>query len=245
MSDSVAVLKLEGGKANSMSSELLERIIQIIDGFERGPARAGVLTGYEKFFSAGLALPLLIDLDRPAMKKAIELFGTAMQRVFACEKPIIAAINGHAIAGGCVLALQCDWRVIADDSSVRIGLNETQLGIGLPSVVIEPLRYAVPPASFVPIALEGRLFSPQEALGLGLVNEVVPATNLLERATAKAQALAELPTAGVAQVKRALRRPAIETIARVSTQETERWLDSWFDPAAKMRITAAVQKLKR
>jgi len=168
-----------------------------------------------------------------------------MQRVFACEKPIVAAVNGHAIAGGCVLALQCDWRVIADDPSVRIGLNETQLGIGLPSVVIEPLRFAVPPASFVPIALEGQLFSPQEALGLGLVNEVAPAAGLLGRAMAKAQALADLPLAGVAQVKRALRRPALETIARVSAQETELWLDSWFDPAAKMRITAAVQKLKR
>ena len=245
MEDDVTILRLHGGKANAMSGELLDLVERLIDGFEASPARAAVLVGYERYFSAGLALPLLVELDRPAMKRFIERFGDVMLRVFRCARPIVAAINGHAIAGGCVLALQCDWRVMVDAPDARIGLNETQLGIGLPSSVLEPLKLAVPPASLVPIAYEGQLFSPERALALGLVHEVVAPGELEARATARARALAAVPSTAVAQVKLGLRRAAMETIARVSADETERWLDTWFSPAARERLLAAVAKLRR
>jgi enoyl-CoA hydratase/carnithine racemase len=225
-----------------MTMDLLDTIERAIDDFELGPANAAVLTGYEKFFSAGLALPKLVDLDRPAMHVFIERFSRTMMRVLACEKPLVAAINGHAIAGGCVLALMCDWRVIVDDPAVKIGLNETQLGIGLPAIVIEPLRAQVPPASLVSIALAGTLFAPADALAIGLVHETVPAGELATRAEAKARQLA-LPRAATQQVKRALRTPVIDAISRTGAVETERWLDSWFAPEAQARLRAAVAKL--
>jgi len=243
--DAITTLTLEGGKANAMSTELLDSIERMIDEFERGPARAAVLTGYQSFFSAGLALPALIDLDRPALRAFLERFSRSMMRVLACEKPIVAAINGHAIAGGCVLALMCDLRVIADDPSVRIGLNEAQLGIGLPAIVIEPLRAQVPAASLVPIALEGKLFSPADAVKLGLVHAMAPATELSRLAAAQARVLAANPTEAVGQIKRALRGPMIEAITRTQTVEAERWLDSWFAPEAQTRLRAAVDKLSR
>ncbi len=241
--DDVAVLRLEGGKANAMTPELLDQLHYLINGFAASPARAAVLTGYGAYFSAGLALPVLVDLDRPKMAAFIARFGEAMMRVFSCEKPIVAAINGHAIAGGCVLALECDWRVMVDEGA-RIGLNETQLGISLPSAVLEPLRLAVPSSSLVPIAYEGRLFSPSEAHELGLVDELAPASTLLDRAIAKAQALAAVPTTGVAQVKLGLRRAAIEAVARYGAEESERWLDTWFSPAAQTRLREVVAKLR-
>jgi enoyl-CoA hydratase len=236
-------IRLEGGKANAMTVALLDTIERAIDDLERGPARAAVLTGYDRFFSAGLALPALVDLDRPAMHTFIERFARAMLRVFACEKPIVAAINGHAIAGGCVLALMCDWRIITDDLKTRIGLNETQIGIGLPAVVVEPLRAQVPAHALVPIALDGKLFGPTEALAHGLVHAVVPAADLHAAAEAKAHALAAHAPAATAQVKRALRRPAIEAIGRAGAAETEAWLDSWFAPEAQANLRAAVAKL--
>jgi enoyl-CoA hydratase/carnithine racemase len=238
----VATIRIEGGKANAMSMDLLDTIERAIDDFERAPARAAVITGYERFFSAGLALPRLVDLDRPAMHVFIERFSRAMMRVLACEKPIVAAINGHAIAGGYVLALMCDWRVAVDDPAVRIGLNETQLGIGLPAIVVEPLRAQVPPSSLVTIALEGRLFAPADALAFGLVHAIAPTGELAARATAKAQQLALAP-AGTRQVKRALRAPVIDAISRTAAAETERWLDSWFAPEAQATLRATVAKL--
>jgi Delta3-Delta2-enoyl-CoA isomerase len=245
MGEDVAILRLQGGKANAMSGEVLDLIERLIDRFEASEARAAVLVGYERYFSAGLALPLLVELERPAMKQFIDRFGQVMLRVFQCARPIVAAVNGHAIAGGCVLALQCDWRVMIDAPEARIGLNETQLGIGLPSSVLEPLKLAVPPASLVPVAYEGRLFSPGEAVALGLVHELCGAGELEARATERALALAAVPSTAVAQVKLGLRRAALETIARVSEEETERWLDTWFSPAARERLLAAVAKLKR
>ncbi len=244
MDDDVAVLRLEGGKANAMTPDLLDTIERMIDGFERSPATAAVLTGYERYFSGGLALPHIIDFDIVEMRGFIEHFARAMTRVFACGKPIVAALNGHAIAGGCVLALTCDWRIAVDDPGVRIGLNETQLGIGLPAIVLEALRTAVPPASLSPIAIEGTLFAPADALALGLVHEVVPAGKLLERATAKARSYAALPSAAVAQVKHALRAHSLETVARTAEADTARWLETWFSPEARSRLRAVVARLR-
>jgi enoyl-CoA hydratase len=244
MSDDVTLLRLNGGKANAMTPEVLDQLERLVDGFEASQARAAVLIGYERFFSAGLALPLLIDLERPAMKQFIERFGEVMLRVFRCPRPIVAAINGHAIAGGCVLALQCDWRVMTSLPEARIGLNETQLGIGLPSSVLEPLKLAVPASSLVPIAYEGQLYTPERALGLGLVHELASPAELEARATERARALAAVPSTAVAQVKLGLRRSALETIARVSAEETERWLDTWFSPPARERLRSTVAKLR-
>jgi enoyl-CoA hydratase len=244
MDEDVAVLRIEGGKANAMTTDLLDTLERMIDGFERSPASAAVLTGYERYFSGGLALPQIIELDIVGMRDFIEHFSRAMVRVLACTKPIVAAINGHAIAGGCVLTLLCDWRISVDDPTVRIGLNETQLGIGLPAVVIEALRIAVPPASLGPIAIEGTLFRPAEALALGLVHELAPPAELLARATAKARAYAALPSAAVAQVKHALRAPSLDAVARNAEAETTRWLETWFSTDAQSRLRAVVAKLR-
>ena len=243
MGEEVAVLRLECGKANAITVELLDTLDRMIEGFERSPATAAVLTGYDTYFSCGLALPHIIDFGVVELRGFIEYFSRVMLRVFACEKPIVAAINGHAIAGGCVLALTCDWRIATDDPMARIGLNETQLGIGLPAIAVEALRAAVPAASVVPIAFEGKLFAPRDALALGLTHEVVPAGELLARATARAEALAALPPAAIAQVKHALRAPSLDTVARTADAETTRWLDTWFHPDAQSRLRAAVARL--
>jgi enoyl-CoA hydratase len=244
MDDDVAVLRLEGGKANAMTPDLLDTIERMLDGFERGPAVAAVLTGYERYFSGGLALPHIIDFDIDQMRTFIEQFSRAMTRVFACEKPIVAAINGHAIAGGCVLALMCDYRIAVDEPAVRIGLNEVQLGIGLPAIVIEALRVAVPAASLASIAIDGTLFAPRDAFALGLVHELVSADALEARAIAKARAYAALPPIAVAQVKHALRAPALDAVARAADGATARWLETWFSSAAQQRLRAVVARLR-
>jgi enoyl-CoA hydratase len=243
MADDVTVMRLECGKANAMTFELLDTLERMIDGFERSPATAAVLTGYDHYFSGGLALPHIIDFGVVELRGYIEYFSRVLTRAFACEKPIVAAVNGHAIAGGCVLALTCDWRIATDAATARIGLNESQLGIGLPAIAVEALRAAVPAASIVPIAFEGKLVAPREALTLGLVHEVVPANDLIARAIAKAEALAQLPAAAIAQVKRALRAPSLDQLARTADAEITRWLDTWFHPDAQSRLRAAVARL--
>jgi len=240
--DVVSVLHLDGGKANAMSQAFLARTNELLDRFEASGARAAVIIGAGNAFSAGLDLPSLLALDRSGLRSFIGLFEATMLRVFQIPRPVVAAVNGHAIAGGCVLALQADVRIAAAGGA-RLGLSEVAIGIGLPSSVLETLRGQVPPASLVPIALEARVCGVDEALQLGLVDEVVPPESLLPRAIERARALAAGGAAAFAQVKLGLRRPALEIIERRREIEAEAWLDTWFSPEGQRRLREAVDRI--
>jgi len=238
----VALLRMENGKANAISASLLERLDGLIS--QLADARAAVITGQGSAFSAGLDLPALADLDRQSMRGFIHRFSAVVLRIFELPIPLVAAVNGHAVAGGCVLALQADVRIGADRDA-RIGLNETQLGIGLPVAVVETLRWQVPGSSLAPLALEGRLVSPREALQLGLLHELVPEGDLLPRALQRASALAALPPAGLRMVKESLRKPAAAAARANQDAESERWLDTWFSPDSQQRLKETVARLKK
>jgi enoyl-CoA hydratase len=239
----VAILRLNNGKANAIDVALLDQLDKFLGALDHVGARAAVVTGYDRFFSAGLALPSLIALDRAQMHAFITRFNETMLRLYEAPVPLVAAINGHAIAGGCVLALMADRRFMAAEGG-KIGLNEVQLGIGLPSCVLEPLRAAVPPRAVSLIAQDGRLWSPTEAHRLGLVDEVIAAADLENRAIRTAQVLAELNRDGWSQIKLGLRRPVLEAARRTAAAETERWLDSFFSAGARKKIVELVGKLE-
>src|SRR5882762_279549 len=238
----VALLRMENGKANAISAALLERLDGLIA--QLGDARAAVITGQGSAFCAGLDLPALADLDRQTMRGFIQRFSAVMLRIFELPIPLVAALNGHAVAGGCVLALQADVRIGADRDA-RIGLNETQLGIGLPLAVVETLRWQVPGPSLARLALEGRLVSPREALQLGLLHEVVPEADLLTRALERATTQAALPPAGLRMVKESLRKPAAAAARANESAESERWLDTWFSADSQRKLREAVARLKK
>src|SRR5919201_5905858 len=166
----VALLRLENGKANAIGPQFVDRLETMLS--QLGDARAAVIIGQGSAFCAGLDLPVLVGMNRAQMRSFIFRFDAMMMRIFELPIPLVAAINGHAVAGGCVLALQADIRIAMDRESARIGLNEAQLGIGLPLMAVETLRWQVPGPSFAAVALEGRLFAPKEALQVGLLHEV-------------------------------------------------------------------------
>jgi len=185
-----------------------------------------VITGQGSAFCAGLDLPALADLDRQTMRGFIQRFSAVMLRIFELPIPLVAAVNGHAVAGGCVLALQADVRIGADRDA-RIGLNETQLGIGLPLRWWKRCvgRCPAPPWPRWPWKPPGLA---REALQLGLLHEVVPEADLLTRALERATTLAALPPAGLRMVKESLRKPAAAAARANESAESERWLDTWF-----------------
>lgn len=236
----VALLTLESGKVNAIGPSFLQAMNGLLDSL--GDARAAVVVGRGNSFSAGLDLPALVQLERAQMRAFIGDFNATMLRIFELPIPLVAAVNGHAIAGGCVLALQADVRIAADREA-RIGLNEAQLGLGLPAVVVETLRAQVPAPSLAAIALEGRLFLPREALALGLLHEVVPEGELLEKALAKARYFAALPPPGVRQVKASLRGPVAKQIRELDAAQSDEWVKSWL--AAEPVLRETVARLKK
>ena len=240
--DDLSVLSMDNGKANAMNPALLVELDQAFAGFHEVDTLALVITGYDRFFSAGLDLVTLSDLDREGMLGFMRLFKRVMRACFTIRRPVVAAVNGHAVAGGCVLAVQADWRVIADGKS-KFGLNETRLGVGLPTCAAESLRCQVPPASFIRTTLEGELFDPQQALALGLVHEVAPAGDVLERASEKARELAQVPPPGFAQVKAVIRAHALECIDSETREQEQAWLDTWFHPVTTGLRQEAVAQL--
>lgn len=242
--DGVALLRMAEGKGNAIGVRWLEAMETALDELLSTDARALVVTGSQGFFSAGLDLPGLIDLPDEEMRAFIDDFSAVMLRLFELPMPMAAAINGHAIAGGCVLALQADRRFMAEGSS-RIGLNEVQLGIGLPAVVIETLRAQVPAASLRPIALEGKLLGPLEALALGLIDQVVPAAELEPQALAWASTMSALAPEAVLQIKTALRRPAGEAVRAAGARDAAGWVATWKSPSGQARLRAAVERLRK
>jgi len=240
--DGIALIRFATGKANAIDAEFLATLNALLDRAAQQDARALVITGHDKYFSGGLAVPALVELDRPRMTQFLEQFYAAMLRLFAWPTPVVAAINGHAVAGGCVIALQADVRIMAAAAG-KIGLNEAQLGVGLPALVVESLRLQVPAPALLPIALEGKLFAPDEARALGLVHEVVAPEQLETRALERARELATLPASGFSEIKHSVRRPAIEIIERTARQDTERWLDNWFSPTGRQLVGQIVTLL--
>lgn len=237
----VALLRLRGGKANAMNERLLEALYATFE--EVDDADALVITGDGSAFSAGLALPELIEFDREGMAIFMATFESALKRVLAFPRATVAAINGHALAGGCVLGLMCDVRLMAAGSA-KIGLSEIQLGIGLPSIVVEPLRIRLPPTSIGPVALEGRVFTPDEALRLSLVDEIVDAERLIPRALEIATARTTAPLA-YAQIKRALLAPTLTACDRRRETDREAWIETWFSDHAQRTLRAAVERIAK
>lgn len=242
--DGVLVLRMDAGKANAIGEAFLDALERRLDEVDAAGPGALVVTGYGTFFSAGLDLPSLVHLDRAGIARFIGRFARAMLRVFELGRPVVAAVNGHAVAGGCVLALMADERIMAAAEG-KIGLTEVRLGIGLPSAVTEALRGQVPAASLGPIALEGRLFAAAEAAALGLVHAVAPPGELEARALARARELGALPAEAYAQIKAALRKPAAEAARREAAAQDARWADTWVSAEGQRRLREAVEALGR
>lgn len=240
----LAVITMNGPKANAMNPEFLVNISKLFDEFEASDARAAVLTGHGRFFSAGLDLPTLFALKRPELREFINSFSQAVCKIFSLTRPLVAAVNGHAIAGGCVLAQQADWRLMSRGSG-KIGLREVALGVGLPLVVVETLRDRVPGAKVLNIALLGELFDADGALDCSLVDEACAAEDLLEQAKKRADALGSQPRAAYAHIKTSLRRPAMQRIQAGLEEDTEAWLDTWFSEDAQRLVKATIDSLKK
>ena len=243
MQDGVALLRMRAPKANAIGQAWLDRMDQLLADLEARAPAAMVLIGEGRAFSAGLNLPEIIELDRAGLQRFILTFSRTMLRVASLPWPVVAAVNGHAIAGGCVLAMQADERIMAEGEG-RIGLNEIQLGIGLPAIVLESVRWQVPPSTLLPLAVEGELVDAQRARSLGLVQEVVAPEELLPRARARARHLGSLPGAAFRQIKRNLREPAREAVERRATEDAADWVETFFSPQGQQRLRAAVARLK-
>lgn len=204
----VAVLQMTHGKANAMDMEFCRGLNAQVHACQQSEARALVITGQGKIFSAGVDLPRLVDGGAAYVRDFLPAMNHAFEALFSFTKPLVTAVNGHAIAGGCIIAACGDYRMMARDGG-RIGIPELLVGVPFPVVPLEIIRFSTPPQHFQALVYRGLTLPPDEALRYGLVDAVVDVDTLMDEAVAVADSLASVPFEAFHLTKRQLRDPAI------------------------------------
>jgi enoyl-CoA hydratase/carnithine racemase len=235
--DGVRVVRLANGPVNVLDLELLRHLTATFEALVDAPAV--VLTGAGRAFSAGVDLRRLLDGGAAYTEAFLPALAGAFRAVFDHPRPVVAAVNGHAIAGGCVLAAACDTRLM---SAGTIGVTELLVGVPFPPSALEAVRHVVGPAT-ASLVLTGRTLSPAEARGIGLVDEVVEPAALLDAAVARARALAAIPAATFAVTKAQLRGETSRRIAAGDAELLPRVAEAWTAQPARDAIAAYLDRL--
>jgi enoyl-CoA hydratase len=238
--DGIALLRMADGKVNAMSIEFCRQMTARLA--QASSSRAIVITGSGRIFSAGVDLVRLLDGGLAYVRDFLPALSTMLKAAFTYPKPIVAAINGHAIAGGCVLACAADRRLMARDGG-RIGVTELLVGVPFPPAAMEIMRRATAPQFFEDTILSGATFAPTDAVTRGLIHEVVEPEVLIDRALAAANTLAALPPPAFALTKRQLRA---DELARLHDKEVDAAIEQiWTAPETLARIRDYVTRTLR
>ena len=220
----VAVVRFDRPPANAIDLPVTEEFGALLDELEKAPPKAVVLTGTGGTFSAGLDLKA-VPAYGPAQRRALVLsINRMVRRLYGFPRPVAAAINGHAMAGGLVLALACDLRIAAA-GTCKLALSEVNVGIPFPLGPMLIVNETVSAGTRRDLALFGRVFDPAAAHAAGFVDEVVEAERLLARTIERARALASLP--GYAAIKAPLRAAALAELGRAEAAADDPILKLW------------------
>ena len=223
--DGIATLTLSHGPVNAMDLELLTALPAALD--EVAAAPAIVLTGAGRSFCAGVDLKRIVTGGPDYVRSFMPALSTALLAVFEHPKPVVAAVNGHALAGGCILAAACDQRLMCGGT---IGVTELAAGVPFPAAALEILRHVAGPATDRLVLTAERL-RPEEATAVGLVDKVVEPEALRDRAIGEARALGAAPAEVYALAKRQLRAPALARIHETREVDDPEVLRIWSSDA--------------
>lgn len=238
-------LRLARPPVNAINPALCLALREAIDRAIANGAEGLVLSGGPKVFSAGLDVPLLLSIqeDGQALYDAWNGFFDAARALAACPVPVAAAIAGHAPAGGCVLALCCDWRVMAE-GPFGIGLNETQVGIAIPPGIMRLMQRTVGARQAEALLLAGAMVESSRALDIGLVDELAAADAVVARAADRINLLLDLPRAPMLATRKLLRADLVEAVSPASMQ-LEQCLESWRSADTQQALRAMVTRIGR
>lgn len=240
VADGVVRLQLDRPPANALDAPLLAELAAALDAAVVGGARALVLTGRPGMFSGGLDVPALLPLPRAAIREFWELFFGVTRALAASPVPVIAAVSGHAPAGGAILALHCDFRLAAA-GRFRMGLNEVQVGLPVPPSILVALGSIVGPRVARRLAVRGELVPMDEALALGLVDELVAPEALDATAVERARELTALPPLAMNTTRQNVKADLLRLLA--GPGDAALATDWWFSAETQAGMRRLVDRL--
>lgn len=226
-----------------MDIELGEAIIAEMTGAADASVKAVIITGTGSSFSAGVDLFRLLKDGPEYGRRFLPVLDELLRVTLTCPKPVVAAINGHAIAGGCILAAACDHRIMTEGAG-RIGIPELAVGVPFPALPLQIMAARLADGALRDLVYSGRTVQIDEAKTLGLIDEKCPAGMLLDRATEVAEKLASIPAGAFALTKEWFYAPILERTAQLADLNA-RVVDAWMQPQTYDAIRKYLEKTIR
>ncbi len=238
----IATLTLADGKVNAMNIEWCQLFSAKLAELERDDnVHAVVVTSAERVFSAGVDLKRVVAEDPQYVQPFIDSLCKCFRDAFIFPKPMIVAINGHAIAGGCIVASCGDFRV--SHSRARIGLPELRVGVPLPAIAVEVVRRVASPVALQAMLNSGANYRDQSAVDVGLVDKIVDKDSLMEEAFEHARRLADIPAATFQVMKQQIREPSLAQADRLEEKFGQQVRDVWNSSELRAQIESYVAKM--
>ncbi|WP_305805500.1 enoyl-CoA hydratase/isomerase family protein [Stenotrophomonas sp. YIM B06876] len=241
-------LRLARPPVNALDTALCRALISAVNDALGEDVQGLVLSGSERIFSAGMDVPHLLShgADRDQLLDSWQAFFGAARTLAESRVPVVAAVTGHAPAGGCVLALCCDHRVMARSADparpFSIGLNETQVGLVAPEGIQRLMRRVVGPHRAEQLLVGGQLVAAERALEIGLVDELADGPQVVPRAVAWLQGLLKLPRQPMLQT-RAIARADLHEALQPEHIQLERFIEAWFAADTQNALHALIARL--
>ena len=238
--DSIAIIQMNHGKVNAIDIELFGALQHALSEIKNSPVKAVVLTGSGKAFSAGVDLFRLLNSGTDYIRSFVKVLCDGLETLFFFPKPVIAAVNGHAVAGGCIMTCACDYRIGVSDG-MTIGVTELLVGVPFPAIALEIVRFAAAPQYLQQIVYSGKTYLADDAVRVGLLDEVVTREKLIEQAMIAASRFAELPADAFAITKRRLREPLRHKV-KMLPEEEQQVMEQWCSPQTHQTIRAYLDR---
>jgi enoyl-CoA hydratase len=238
--DGIRILRLAHGKVSAMDIELGESFMREMHDAAAAPISAVIVTGTGSSFSAGVDLFRVVEGGPEYGRRFLPVLDGFLRAALTLPKPMIAAVNGHAIAGGCILAACCDHRIMVEGSG-RIGIPELAVGVPFPALPLQVMGARLTDAALRDLIFTGRTVQVDEAKALGLIDEKCPAGMLLDRAIEVAQRLAAIPAGTFALTKEAFYTPVLERTKALADYNA-RVVDAWMQQHTYATIRAYLDR---
>lgn len=215
--EDILTIRFKNGKTNAINRQILERLGEIAQEADREPSPKGiVLTGEGRFFSSGFDLSVFLGFsDKNEAIEFFELEQKVLTSLFACRKPVVAAINGHAVAGGLIYSMAADYRIVKEHPKIKIGMSEVKIGLPLNIAQHEVMRFGLDGSrKFRDVMFFGDMVDVYRAKELGLVDEVADEEMLIDRARQVISLWIDTPNRPFMRMKQLLRADAVKRIRR-------------------------------
>lgn len=241
--DHILHILLDRGKSNAIHLDVVRELLSIVLEAKNNESIEGIiLSGKEHFFSSGLDLITLYDYDRIQMEEFWHNFMMLLKELVSFPKPTVAAITGHSPAGGCVLAICCDYRIMAEGEYI-IGLNEVPVGIIVPQSIFSLYSFWLGKAVAYRSLLEGKLFRPQEALQVGLVDDVVAFDRIQNTAIKRLKSVTQFEKNAWQSTKLNLRKDVIAQFSENHAEVIKQVLEQWWRPTTRAIMKTIIDNL--